>query len=358
MKTSALNPPPARQADLLPGREIARQRLAPSCANCARTAAYSWKTPPPGSASRPPPCPGSRPARPRPRPPPRARGPGPPRTTRRLVERRRRDPAPRRGSLPRPGRSSRPCPRLRHAPSPRPAPGSRLRHRSDPRYPPRTEPRPGPRMRWTALAIGTAGSLAANIAIAGPGVVSRVVAGWPALALLIAVKLLSGMLNQHVSSPRAPGAAPSPSADSTQHAAPSPQQFPSRPARTPPASHPRGPSRHATEQIARHQQRRPSHLTGTAAGQTPSWGPSPPSPTCPTRTQRTGQLTSVGRAGNPPQAAPRATTNPGGAVSRRVWFRPSCYGGATTADRRAGQEQDSRPEGSKSGHDTDRTLSG
>jgi len=47
---------------------------------------------------------------------------------------------------------------------------------------------------WTALAIGTAASLAANVATAGPAPVSRVIAGWPAIALLIAVKLLSGML--------------------------------------------------------------------------------------------------------------------------------------------------------------------
>lgn len=45
------------------------------------------------------------------------------------------------------------------------------------------------------LVIGTVGSLAANIATAGPGLTSRVIAGWPALALLIAVKLLSGVLD-------------------------------------------------------------------------------------------------------------------------------------------------------------------
>jgi hypothetical protein len=47
---------------------------------------------------------------------------------------------------------------------------------------------------WTALIIGTAASLAANIATADHGIVSRVIAGWPAVALLIAVKLLSGIL--------------------------------------------------------------------------------------------------------------------------------------------------------------------
>lgn len=49
---------------------------------------------------------------------------------------------------------------------------------------------------WAALAIGCAGSLAANVATAGPGTVSRLIAGWPALALLLAVKLLSGMLDR------------------------------------------------------------------------------------------------------------------------------------------------------------------
>jgi hypothetical protein len=47
---------------------------------------------------------------------------------------------------------------------------------------------------WAALTIGTAASLAANIAIADNGIISRVIAGWPAVALLIAVKLLSGIL--------------------------------------------------------------------------------------------------------------------------------------------------------------------
>jgi Protein of unknown function (DUF2637) len=49
---------------------------------------------------------------------------------------------------------------------------------------------------WAALVIGTAGSLAANVATAGPGLISRIIAGWPALALLLAVKLLSGILNR------------------------------------------------------------------------------------------------------------------------------------------------------------------
>src|SRR5579859_6822057 len=43
---------------------------------------------------------------------------------------------------------------------------------------------------WTALTAGTAGSLAA----AHPDPVSRIIAGWPALALLLAVKLLASIL--------------------------------------------------------------------------------------------------------------------------------------------------------------------
>src|SRR5260370_5996979 len=38
--------------------------------------------------------------------------------------------------------------------------------------------------------------MAANIATADPGTISRLIAGWPALALLIAVKLLSGILRR------------------------------------------------------------------------------------------------------------------------------------------------------------------
>ncbi len=57
--------------------------------------------------------------------------------------------------------------------------------------------RAGRRSGWlpcAALAAGTAGSLAANIATARPDLISRVIAGWPALALLIALKLFSGLL--------------------------------------------------------------------------------------------------------------------------------------------------------------------
>jgi hypothetical protein len=63
---------------------------------------------------------------------------------------------------------------------------------------------------WAALVIGTAGSLAANVATAGPATISRLIAGWPALALLIAVKLLSGLLDRDTARrPAVPVAVPS-----------------------------------------------------------------------------------------------------------------------------------------------------
>ncbi|HUZ52436.1 MAG TPA: DUF2637 domain-containing protein [Streptosporangiaceae bacterium] len=55
---------------------------------------------------------------------------------------------------------------------------------------------------WAALAIGTAASLAANIATADHGTISRIIAGWPAVALLIAVKLLTGILEHRNSAAR------------------------------------------------------------------------------------------------------------------------------------------------------------
>ncbi|MBO3737988.1 DUF2637 domain-containing protein [Actinoplanes flavus] len=48
---------------------------------------------------------------------------------------------------------------------------------------------------WTALVAGTAASLAANIAVGGSDWIGRAVSGWPALAMLVAVKLLSGLLD-------------------------------------------------------------------------------------------------------------------------------------------------------------------
>jgi Protein of unknown function (DUF2637) len=58
---------------------------------------------------------------------------------------------------------------------------------------------------WAALAAGTTASLAANVAAAGAGPVGRVIAGWPAFALLVAVKLLSGMLEHRHGADRLAG---------------------------------------------------------------------------------------------------------------------------------------------------------
>ena len=59
--------------------------------------------------------------------------------------------------------------------------------------------------RVAALAAGTTASLAANVAAAGAGPVGRVIAGWPAFALLVAVKLLSGMLEHRHGADRLAG---------------------------------------------------------------------------------------------------------------------------------------------------------
>jgi hypothetical protein len=61
---------------------------------------------------------------------------------------------------------------------------------------------------WAALAAGTTASLAANVAAAGTDLVGRVVAGWPAFALLVAVKLLSQLLE-----PRRDADRPAPAVD-------------------------------------------------------------------------------------------------------------------------------------------------
>ncbi|HEV7976538.1 DUF2637 domain-containing protein [Amycolatopsis sp.] len=48
---------------------------------------------------------------------------------------------------------------------------------------------------WVALAAGTAASVAANVAVGASDPVGRLVAGWPAVALLVAIKLLAGLLD-------------------------------------------------------------------------------------------------------------------------------------------------------------------
>lgn len=56
--------------------------------------------------------------------------------------------------------------------------------------------RPSGWLPWAALAAGTMASLAANVAAAGTDLIGRVVAGWPAFALLVAIKLLSGLFQR------------------------------------------------------------------------------------------------------------------------------------------------------------------
>src|SRR6266704_396432 len=53
---------------------------------------------------------------------------------------------------------------------------------------------------WAALGAGAIASLFANIAVAEHNWIARTIAGWPALALIIAIKLLSGLL-EHAATP-------------------------------------------------------------------------------------------------------------------------------------------------------------
>ena len=48
---------------------------------------------------------------------------------------------------------------------------------------------------WVALLVGTAASLAANVAVGGHDPVGRALAGWPAISLLVSIKLLFSMFD-------------------------------------------------------------------------------------------------------------------------------------------------------------------
>ncbi|MEV5693009.1 DUF2637 domain-containing protein [Micromonospora globbae] len=48
---------------------------------------------------------------------------------------------------------------------------------------------------WVALIVGTAASLAANVAGGGHDLIGKALAGWPALSMLVSVKLLFSMLD-------------------------------------------------------------------------------------------------------------------------------------------------------------------
>jgi hypothetical protein len=48
---------------------------------------------------------------------------------------------------------------------------------------------------WVALIVGTAASLTANVAVGGADPIAKALAGWPALSMLVSVKLLFAMLD-------------------------------------------------------------------------------------------------------------------------------------------------------------------
>jgi hypothetical protein len=48
---------------------------------------------------------------------------------------------------------------------------------------------------WVALIVGTAASLAANVAVGGADPIGKALAGWPALSMLVSIKLLFSMLD-------------------------------------------------------------------------------------------------------------------------------------------------------------------
>jgi hypothetical protein len=91
---------------------------------------------------------------------------------------------------------------------------------------------------WAALAAGTTPSVAANVAAAGTDLIGRVIAGWPAFALLIAKRLLSGPLegrddadrptadDRPAAVPILPGLRQTPGTPGTRRARPVPQPAP------------------------------------------------------------------------------------------------------------------------------------
>jgi hypothetical protein len=48
---------------------------------------------------------------------------------------------------------------------------------------------------WVALVVGTAASLAANVAVGGADPIGKALAGWPAVSMLIAIKLLFALID-------------------------------------------------------------------------------------------------------------------------------------------------------------------
>jgi hypothetical protein len=63
---------------------------------------------------------------------------------------------------------------------------------------------------WTLLIIGAVASLAANIAVAEPTVIGRVIAAWPSFALTCSYELLMRQIRQSSATSALPGAARNP----------------------------------------------------------------------------------------------------------------------------------------------------
>jgi hypothetical protein len=55
--------------------------------------------------------------------------------------------------------------------------------------------RPTGPIPWIALIVGTAASLAANVAVGGADPIGKALAGWPAISMLIAIKLLFALID-------------------------------------------------------------------------------------------------------------------------------------------------------------------
>jgi hypothetical protein len=55
--------------------------------------------------------------------------------------------------------------------------------------------RPTGPIPWVALIVGTAASLAANVAVGGADPIGKALAGWPAVSMLIAIKLLFALID-------------------------------------------------------------------------------------------------------------------------------------------------------------------
>jgi hypothetical protein len=55
--------------------------------------------------------------------------------------------------------------------------------------------RPTGPIPWVALIVGTAASLAANVAVGGADPIGKALAGWPAVSMLVSIKLLFSMID-------------------------------------------------------------------------------------------------------------------------------------------------------------------